>query len=322
MADEQTGTGALYEDLIDLDRLGVFKVLADSAYASKGDVPTKTSDLTNDSGYITASDVPAAPQATSTTPKMDGTAAVGTETKWAKGDHVHPTDTSRASASDLANLQTQVNNISVPQAATAAPKMDGTAAVGSSGKWAKEDHVHPTDTSRASATALSNLQTQVDAISVPEAATASPKMDGTAAVGSSAKWAKEDHVHPTDTSRAAASTVSALQTTVNGKADKATTLAGYGIADAYTKTEVDDKVDAITGVSYETVNALPATGQAGTIYLVPNSGTGTNGYDEYIWLASASRFEKIGTTEVDLSNYVQKTDITLATNAQVQALFA
>lgn len=34
--------------------------------------------------------------ATATTPKMDGTAAVGTETAYAKGDHVHPTDTSRA----------------------------------------------------------------------------------------------------------------------------------------------------------------------------------------------------------------------------------
>ena len=34
-------------------------------------------------------------------------------------------------------------------------------------------------------------------------ATANPIMDGTAAVGSSFKYAKEDHVHPTDTSRAA-----------------------------------------------------------------------------------------------------------------------
>lgn len=33
---------------------------------------------------------------TTTTPKMDGTAAVGSETKYAAGDHVHPTDTSRA----------------------------------------------------------------------------------------------------------------------------------------------------------------------------------------------------------------------------------
>lgn len=34
-----------------------------------------------------------------TTPKMAGTAAVGTETKVARGDHVHPVDTSRAAAS-------------------------------------------------------------------------------------------------------------------------------------------------------------------------------------------------------------------------------
>lgn len=39
---------------------------------------------------------PAIPGGTSTTPKMNGTAAVGSETTWAKGDHVHPTDTSRA----------------------------------------------------------------------------------------------------------------------------------------------------------------------------------------------------------------------------------
>lgn len=41
----------------------------------------------------------------------------------------------------------------------------------------------------------------------PSAATTAPVVDGTAAVGSSSKYAKEDHVHPTDTSRAAATTV-------------------------------------------------------------------------------------------------------------------
>ena len=56
------------------------------------EIPTATSDLTNDSGFITSASVPSA---TSTTPAMDGTAAVGTETTWAKGDHVHPTDTTR-----------------------------------------------------------------------------------------------------------------------------------------------------------------------------------------------------------------------------------
>ena len=36
--------------------------------------------------------------------------------------------------------------------------------------------------------------------------------------------------------------VTDLTTTVNGKADKATSLAGYGITDAYTKTEVDSAI--------------------------------------------------------------------------------
>jgi hypothetical protein len=39
-------------------------------------------------------------------------------------------------------------------AGTATPIVDGTAAVGASTKWAHEDHVHPTDASRASVTAL------------------------------------------------------------------------------------------------------------------------------------------------------------------------
>jgi len=57
-----------------------------------------------------------------------------------------------------------------------------------------------------------------------EPATAAPIVDGTAAVGTSAKYAREDHVHPTDTSRAAAShthaiaDVTSLQTTLDGKA--------------------------------------------------------------------------------------------------------
>ena len=55
-------------------------------------IPSKTSDLTNDSGFITSSSVPSA---SSTTPIVDGTATTGVETSWARGDHVHPTDTTR-----------------------------------------------------------------------------------------------------------------------------------------------------------------------------------------------------------------------------------
>ena len=43
---------------------------------------------------------PTIPSAYTGDPEMDGTASPGSSTSWAKGDHVHPTDTSRA-ASDL-----------------------------------------------------------------------------------------------------------------------------------------------------------------------------------------------------------------------------
>ena len=42
----------------------------------------------------------AVPTASSKTPKMDGSASAGSETKWAKGDHRHPTDTSREAAAN------------------------------------------------------------------------------------------------------------------------------------------------------------------------------------------------------------------------------
>lgn len=59
-------------------------------------VPTKTSDITNDSGFITGSDIPEGAAASTTSPKMNGTATVGTEMAFARGDHIHPSDTSKA----------------------------------------------------------------------------------------------------------------------------------------------------------------------------------------------------------------------------------
>lgn len=122
------------------------------------------------------------------------------------------------------------------------------------------------------------------------------------------------------------STYDGYASTISGKADKATTLSGYGITNAYTKTETDTAISAavagITGVSFEVVSSLPATGQDGVIYLVPNSGANPNSYDEYIWLSAQSRFEKIGTTDVDLSGYVQSSEMVTITNAEIDTIVA
>lgn len=79
-----------------LDSNGLLYVWQKMKLYVGGVIPTKTSDLVNDSGFVTDEDIPEGSVPTTTIPGMDGTAAVGTETKFARGDHIHPTDTSRA----------------------------------------------------------------------------------------------------------------------------------------------------------------------------------------------------------------------------------
>ena len=98
----------------------------------KAALPKKTSDLQNDSGYVTAAEIPEGAAASTTTPKMDGTAAVGSETAFARGDHIHPSDTSKvdkvagkglstndystADKNKLAGVAANANNYSLPTA--------------------------------------------------------------------------------------------------------------------------------------------------------------------------------------------------------------
>lgn len=83
---------------------------------------------------------------------------------------------------------------------------------------------------------------------------------------------------------------------------------------------VDQKISAavgkITSFEYKIVDSLPSTseGKKGVIYLVAHSGSTTNNvYDEYIFLpaegSTAARYEKIGTTDIDLTPYAKKTEI-------------
>lgn len=63
--------------------------------------------------------------------------------------------------------------------------------------------------------------------------------------------AKKDKVAETDLA-------DALKTKIDGKADSATTLVGYGIGDAYTKTEVDDKISSVDTKVTSNTNAIEA----------------------------------------------------------------
>lgn len=58
------------------------------------------------------------------------------------------------------------------------------------------------------------------------------------------------------------------------------------------------------GFDMQVVEQLPATGKKGVIYLVPKDGTAPDVHDEYVWIDATQTFELIGTTQVDLSNYL------------------
>lgn len=129
-----------------------------------------------------------------------------------------------------------------------------------------------------------------------------------------------------------------LQANIDKKADKATTLAGYGIADAYTKDEANTAIATAVANAHhlkrEIVSVLPEVSEANedTIYMVPDAGStdaaGSNQsvYTEYMLVNGA--FERIGTSDVDLSNYFTKDQVTgaittakseAATDAQTKA---
>jgi hypothetical protein len=55
---------------------------------------------------LIATDVTAVLPASTTTPTMNGVASPGTQAAWARGDHVHPVDTSRYAATNPSNFQT------------------------------------------------------------------------------------------------------------------------------------------------------------------------------------------------------------------------
>lgn len=118
----------------------------------------------------------------------------------------------------------------------------------------------------------------------------------------------------------------------NSKANKATTLSGYGIADAYTKTQTTAEINkAVANAGHlkrTIVTQLPAVESADehTIYMVAkNSGSGNNVYDEYFLVVTGQtgsqtkKFEKIGDSAVNLTNYATKTEVSTAKQEAINA---
>lgn len=356
-------------------------------------VPTKTSDITNDSGFITTSDIPEGAAASTTVPLMDGVASTGSELAFARGDHRHPTDTSRASASDLEAVEGRVETLESAVGSGGSVDSKITAAIGeldssiaseagkaiasvtvvdgkitSSTKIAvpsktsditndsgfqtasdvstaiagKVDKVtgkglSTNDYTTAEKNKLAGIASGAEANvqadwsvtddtsdayiankpSIPSASSTTPSMDGTAAVGTGTTWARADHVHPTDTTRAPLASPA-----LTGSPTAPTASAGTNntqIANtSFVNTAIANAVGDITSFEFSVVDALPDTGEAGVIYLIAHShGTGDS-YDEYIWLGSS--YEKIGNTDIDLSGYQLSSELVELTSTDIDTI--
>lgn len=98
---------------------------------------------------------------------------------------------------------------------------------------------------------------------------------------------------------------------LNAKADKATTLAGYGIADAYTKTEVDAKVSSVYHYkgTVSTYADLPSSGQeVGDVWNIETADSthGIKAGDNVAW--TGSEWDVLSGT-VDLTPYATKDEL-------------
>ena len=108
-----------------------------------------------------------------------------------------------------------------------------------------------------------------------------------------------------------------MKAIIEGKADAATTLAGYGITDGMTATEIASAIStAIAGADHlqrtivDSVDKIDVNAENADkyIYMVAKEeGESGNTYDEYMIVNGA--IEKVGDWEVDLSDYAKTTEV-------------
>lgn len=97
----------------------------------------------------------------------------------------------------------------------------------------------------------------------------------------------------------------------------------YTKSETYTKSEVDAAIGAITSLNLEVVQTLPTQDiSQTTIYLVPKSTAQTNNtYDEYInTTGTTAGWELIGSTDIDLSNYWNSTNLVAITTSEIDTI--
>ncbi len=181
------------------------------------------------------------------------------------------------------------------EASSDLPLMDGEASAGSSVKYARGDHVHPSDASKAD-----------------KAATLAGYGIADAKIENGIITLGPDTITPLTSipaSGVTAGTYTSVTVGTDGRVTAGTnpsTIAGYGITDAYTKTEIDQKLTS--GMHYKgsvaTVSQLPASGnEVGDFYNVV--ATGENyAWDGSAWDLTGSIVDLVAITNAEIDDIV------------------
>lgn len=95
-------------------------------------------------------------------------------------------------------------------------------------------------------------------------------------------------------------------------------LASYATTSFVTQA-IASAIASVETLRIEIVTALPETGESNVIYFVPMTNPREpNLYEEYIWINGS--YELIGTTQIDLSNYWSKTELTAMTAEELEEI--
>lgn len=89
----------------------------------------------------------------------------------------------------------------------------------------------------------------------------------------------------------------------------------YNKNETYTQTEIKALIEAVKTIDMEIVPAKPDEPKSNIIYLIPNGKAGNNIYDEYVYVNN--KWELIGSTDIDLSNYYNKAEIDSKINIEL-----
>lgn len=72
------------------------------------------------------------------------------------------------------------------------------------------------------------------------------------------------------------------------------------------KDYADDKFSEIAAIEIKVVDTLPDVGKSNIIYLIKHEHTEKDIYDEYIWVKDDNKFEKIGSTDIEIHKHENK----------------